>query len=93
MTDKTEPTIEELQSQILELKEQNESNATKIKELEGNNAKLNEDLASSRSLNAKLMRNLPADGEKEKESEEHEETQDEFLDSFINPALERLGKR
>ena len=93
MTDKTEPTIEELQTQILDLQKQNEVNATKIKDLESTNAKLTEDLGNSRSLNAKLMRNLPVGGEDKKEEEEHKETQDEFFDSFINPAIEKLGKR
>jgi DNA-binding SARP family transcriptional activator len=89
-----QPTIEELQAQILELKEQNETNATKLKELEGTNAKLNEDLGSARSLNAKLMRNLPAGGEEGKKKEEPEqETQEQFFDSFIKPAIENLGKR
>lgn len=91
--DKTsQPTIEELQAQILEMKQQNEANAAKLTELEAANAKLNEDLGNSRSLNAKLMKNLPAGGE-DKEPEEHAETQDEFFDSFINPAIKNLGKR
>ena len=94
MTDdkSTQPTIEELQAQILELKQQNEANATKMNELESQNAKLSEDLGNSRSLNAKLMKNLPAGGE-DKEPEEHTETQEEFFDSFINPAIKNLGKR
>lgn len=89
----TEPTLEELQAQILELKEQNENNATLIKELTEQNAKVNEDLGNARSLNAKLMRNLPVGGEEQNEQKEHEETPDEFLDSFIQPALKNLGKR
>lgn len=89
----TEPTLEELQAQILELKEQNENNATLIKELTEQNAKVNEDLGNARSLNAKLMRNLPVGGEEQNGQEEHEETPDEFLDSFIQPALKNLGKR
>lgn len=94
MTEKSEPTVEDLQAQILELQKQNETNATKIQDLESKNAKLSEDLGNSRSLNAKLMKNLPAGGEPNKETEEeHIETQDEFIDSFIEPALKNLGKR
>ncbi len=89
----SEPTIEELQAQLLELKQQNEANTTKIQELESNNAKLNEDLGNSRSLNAKLMKNLPVGGEQSGEQEEHKETQEEFFDSFIKPAVEKLGVR
>lgn len=89
-----QPTIEELQAQVLELRTQNENNATRIQDLESSNAKLTEDLGNSRSLNAKLMKQLPAGGEDNKEDEEeHEETQDEFFDSFINPAIEKMNKR
>lgn len=88
----SEPTLEEMQVQILELKEQNETNKALIDEMKTENAKLNEDLGNARSLNAKLMRGLPA-GNPENKEEEHQETPDEFLDSFIKPAIEKLGKR
>ena len=91
MTEPKTPTIEELQAQILELQKQNENNATKIKDLESNNAKLTEDLGNSRSLNAKLIKSLPAgEDENKKKEEEHVETQEEFFDSFINPAVEKI---
>ena len=94
MTDNPQPTIEELQNQILELKQQNEQNASKIQELETANNKLNTDLGEARSLNAKLFKTLPAgqEGNNQKE-EEHQETPEEFLDSFIEPAIKKLGKR
>ena len=93
MTDKSEPTIEDLQAQILELKQQNEANVSLLEELKTQNAKMNEDLGNARSLNAKLMKNLPAGEDDKQDEDEHEETQDEFFDSFINPAIEKIKQR
>ena len=92
MTGEPQPTIEELQAQLLELKQQNEKSAVRIQELETSNKSLNDNLNESRALNAKLFKALPAGGEDEykKKEEEHIETQEEFFDSFINPAVEKI---
>lgn len=88
----TGPTIEELQSQLLEMKQKNEEVEAKMQQLEDVNKQLQSDLGSARTLNAKLMKGLPAGGSENKE-QEHQETTEEFLDSFIKPAVEKLGKR
>lgn len=92
MTDGPTPTIEDLQNELVTLKEQLETSNAKIQELNESKTKLESDLSNARSVNAKLMKNLPT-GEETIEEKEEKETPEQFLDSFIEPAIKKLGKR
>lgn len=54
-------TVEELQKQILEMKEANEKNAAEMQQLKDRLAKTGEDLKNARDLNAKLMSKVPGE--------------------------------
>ena len=58
--DKT-PSIEELQKQILEMKEAGEKNAAEMQALKDQLSKSSEDLKNARDLNAKLMSKVPGE--------------------------------
>lgn len=89
------PTIEELQSQLLELKQQNEEQKTKIAGLEQKNKEDEATIKSVREINTKLFQQTTfGTGNKEPdEPDEHPETMDEFCKSFINPAKATLEER
>ena len=55
------PSIEELQKQLLELKEQNEKSAAEMQTLKDRLSKSSEDLKNARELNAKLLSKVPGD--------------------------------
>jgi len=55
------PSIEDLQKQILEMKEASEKNAAEMQALKDQLAKSGEDLKNARDLNAKLMSKVPGD--------------------------------
>lgn len=88
------PTIEELQSQLLELKQQNEQQKTQISALESKHAEDEQTIKQVREVNSKLFQQTafgtPA---KEAEPEEHPETMEEFCNSFIEPAKKTLEER
>ena len=54
-------TVEELQSQILEMKEASEKNAAEMQTLKDQLSKSGEDLKAARDLNAKLMSKVPGE--------------------------------
>ena len=58
--DKT-PSIEELQKQILEMKEASEKSAAEMQALKDRLSKSGEDLKNARDLNAKLMSKVPGE--------------------------------
>ena len=57
-----QPSIEELQKQILEMKEASEKNAAEMQSLKDQLSKSSEDLKNARDLNAKLMSKVPGEG-------------------------------
>lgn len=57
-----QPSIEELQKQILEMKEAGEKNAAEMQQLKDQLNKSAEDLKNARDLNAKLMSKVPGEG-------------------------------
>lgn len=77
------PTVEELQKQILEMKEANEKNAAEMQQLKEQLTKTGEDLKNARDLNAKLMNKVPGEGapDTEKQPEDPYEglSQEEML--------------
>lgn len=86
--------IEDLQAEILELKKESEANKTKIAELEKEKEKVSDDLANAREFNSKLMKQInigsPTFQIDDPEPEKHIETEEEFIDSFINPIKEEM---
>ena len=66
-----QPSIEELQKQILEMKEAGEKNAAEMQQLKDQLNKSAEDLKNARDLNAKLMSKVP--GEEASDTEQHPE--------------------
>lgn len=78
-----QPSIEELQKQILEMKEAGEKNAAEMQQLKDQLSKTGEDLKNARDLNAKLMSKVPGEGapDTEKQPEDPYEglSQEEML--------------
>ena len=78
-----QPSIEELQKQILEMKEAGEKNAAEMQQLKDQLNKTGEDLKNARDLNAKLMSKVPGEGapDTEKQPEDPYEglSQEEML--------------
>lgn len=78
-----QPSIEELQKQILEMKEANEKSAAEMQQLKDQLSKTGEDLKNARDLNAKLMSKVPGEGapDTEKQPEDPYEglSQEEML--------------
>ena len=76
-------TVEELQKQILEMKEASEKNAAEMQQLKDQLTKGGEDLKNARELNAKLMNKVPGEGapDTEKQPEDPYEglSQEEML--------------
>ena len=69
MTDEN-PSIEDLQKQILEMKEQNEKTAAEMQTLKDSLSKSEESLKAARDLNAKLMNKVPGEGQPDPEKKE-----------------------
>ena len=98
--DKT-PSIEELQKQILDMKEANEKNAAEMQALKDQLSKSSEDLKNARDLNAKLMSKVP--GEDASDTDKHEEdpyeglSQDEMLaklgEDFVDKVVAELDAK
>lgn len=89
----TESTIEDMQNEILGLKEQLETMNATIQSLNDDKNKITEERDKARELNAKLMRRAVS-----KETEimdnngEEPETIEQFIDSFLKPAKEAMLK-
>ena len=64
------PSIEELQKQILDMKEAGEKNAAEMQALKDQLSKSSEDLKNARDLNAKLMNKVPGEGQPDPEKKE-----------------------
>lgn len=88
MTDK-QPTIEELQAEILKLKQEAESNNAKISSLENSNANLTKDLNASREVNGKLWASVGSYKEipEPEVQTENEPTPEEILDTVLTDAI------
>ena len=93
-TSKTEPTIEDLQNQILALQAEREQLKKDSESMKEQVITLKDSLTQSRDLNSKLLHKLPNSFEDsiEPEQESHEETREEFIDSFISIGVENLKK-
>ena len=95
------PSIEELQKQILEMKEAGEKNAAEMQALKDQLSKSSEDLKNARDLNAKLMSKVP--GEDASDTDKHDEdpyeglSQDEMLaklgEDFVDKVVAELDAK
>ena len=85
-------TVEELQSQILEMKEANEKNAAEMQTLKEQLSKSGEDLKAARDLNAKLMSKVPGeDGTAPEEKDPYEGMSDmEVLEKMSEEMVDRI---
>ena len=90
-----QPSIEELQKQILEMKEASEKNAAEMQQLKDQLNKSAEDLKNARDLNAKLMSKVPGEGapDTEKQPEDPYEglSQEEMLARMGEDLVDKVG--
>ena len=90
------PSIEELQAQILEMKEANEKNAAEMQVLKDSLSKSEESLKAARDLNAKLMSKVPGEGQPapEKKEDPYEGLDDmETLEKMTEEMVDRVAER
>ena len=87
----TEPTIEELQKQIAELKESAEAQKTQIENLTKENTENSNNLKQARELNAKLLLHVSVPDDSKKE--ETEDTIDSIVDEIVTKTNENYLKR
>lgn len=83
------PSIEELQKQILEMKEAGEKNAAEMQALKDQLSKSSEDLKNARDLNAKLMSKVP--GEDDASSSEKQD-EDPYDGLSFDDMLSKMGE-
>lgn len=91
-----QPSIEELQKQILDMKEANEKNAAEMQSLKDQLSKSSEDLKNARDLNAKLMSKVPGEGQPapEKKEDPYEGLDDmETLEKMTEEMVDRVAER
>ena len=89
-------TVEELQSQILEMKEQNEKTAAEMQTLKDSLSKSEESLKAARDLNAKLMSKVPGEGQPdpEKKDDPYEGLSDmETLEKMTEEMVDKVAER
>lgn len=84
-----QPTIEELQAQLVELQEKQKENDVKIEALTSEKNKLSEDLNKARELNTKLFLKIPqgdnpnSDGSTDTEEDSFDKLLDETIEKRI----------
>ena len=91
-----QPSIEELQKQILEMKEASEKSAAEMQQLKDQLSKSSEDLKNARDLNAKLMNKVPGEGQPapEKKEDPYEGLSDmETLEKMTEEMVDRVAER
>jgi len=84
--DNKTPSIEELQKQILEMKEAGEKNAAEMQALKDQLSKSSEDLKNARDLNAKLMSKVPGEDPPSDKQDE-----DPYADLSFDEMLSKMG--
>ena len=94
--DNKQPTIEELQQQILEMKETSEKQAAEMQQMKDSLSKSEESLKAARDLNAKLMSKVPGEGqpEPEKKDDPYEGLDDmETLEKMTEEMVDKVAER
>ena len=87
----TEPSIEELQKQIAELKESTEAQKIQIETLTKENNENSNNLKQARELNTKLLLRVSVPDDNKKE--ETEDTIDSIVDEIVTKTNENYLKR
>lgn len=92
VTEENAPTVEDLQKQILEMKEASEKSAAEMQSLKDQLSKSSEDLKNARDLNAKLMSKVPGeDGTAPEEKDPYEGMSDmEVLEKMSEEMVDRI---
>lgn len=93
--DKT-PSIEELQKQILDMKEASEKQAAEMQQMKESLGKSEESLKAARDLNAKLMNKVPGEGQPapEKKEDPYEGLSDmETLEKMTEEMVDRVAEK
>ena len=89
-----QPTIEELQAQLVTLQEQQTENDAKINALSEENKKLSDDLTKARELNTKLFLHVPNPSDNSgQETAEEEDSFDKLLDETIEKRILSKNKK
>ena len=83
------PSIEELQKQILDMKEASEKQAAEMQQMKDSLSKSEESLKAARDLNAKLMSKVPGEDDKASDSEKHDE--DPYEGLSFDDMLSKMG--
>ena len=93
-------TVEDLQKQIVEMKEAQEKNAAEMQAMKDNLAKSEESLKAARELNAKLLNKVPGEGQPdpEKKDDPYEglydmETLEKMTEEMVDKVAEREAAR
>ena len=90
------PSIEELQKQILEMKEASEKQAAEMQQMKESLGKSEESLKAARDLNAKLMNKVPGEGQPapEKKEDPYEGLSDmETLEKMTEEMVDRVAEK
>ena len=83
-----QPSIEDLQAQLVTLQEKQTENDAKINALSEENKKLSDDLSKARELNTKLFLRVPnPEDNPSKETAEEEDSFDKLLDETIEKRI------
>ena len=84
MTEQNQPTLEELQSQLLALQEKQEQQEQQIEALNSEKDKLSADLNKARELNTKLFLRVPMNSDNtQSEQPQEEDSFDKLLDEVF----------
>lgn len=85
--------IEELQAELLEMKAKMEEQSATIEEQKNQLEKTKSDLDSAREINSKLWKGTIIPEDKQPQESEHVETMEEFIDSFVKDAVDRIRRQ
>lgn len=89
-----QPTIEELQAQLVTLQDKQTENDARINALSDENKKLSEDLNKARELNTKLFLRIPGTEQPgTTETAEEEDSFDKLLDEIIEKRILSKNKQ
>lgn len=91
MGEENKPSIEDMQAELVKLKQENELLKTKTETLEKSNKETNENLEKARKLNADLILSKPVNFPDDEE-EESEDTIESIIDDVVTKTNENYLK-
>lgn len=92
MGEENKASLEDLQAQLVKLKQENELLKTKTETLEKSNKETNENLEKARKLNADLILSKPVNFPDDDSEEEPEDTIDSIVDDIVTKTNENYLK-